>query len=113
MIAIKYLFGFLPIDVLCCIPFSLFTSNTYGTVKILRLFKLPYLMNMIKRTNVKKIEEAVKKPAFRIFYKVYITLFQLIYVILTTLIIMHLVSCLWCAIGKFEADLSRLITQFH
>ncbi|CAI2370128.1 unnamed protein product [Moneuplotes crassus] len=112
-IILNYAKGWLTIDVIACIPFTLIGIlvgwNLGGsTGKLLRLARLPRLYKMIRILKVfnfiQVIQTNSKIKAFLDFLKRYSGILRLMKTVVYSFLVIHLISCLWYGIAKAQGS---------
>lgn len=96
--------GFFILDALSSIPFGLVFNNLSSFNKLLRLFKLPRLMKMTKIAKLFKFKDYYKGTSLSYFIRIHGGLIKTILLGIVTLIMLHLATCIWCAIGMIDSD---------
>jgi Ion channel len=103
-IAKEYMKGYFLLDLISSIPFGLVTSNLNSFNKLLRLFKLPRLIKMTKLAKLAKFRDYYKGTSISYFIRIHGGLIKTILLAVVTLVMLHLATCIWCAIGMIEGD---------
>lgn len=104
LIAKNYLKGYFWLDVLSSIPFGLLFDNISSFNKLLRLFKLPRLIRMAKIAKLMKFKNYYKGTSLSYFIRIHGGMIKTIMLGIVTLMMLHLATCVWCAIGMMEGD---------
>ena len=99
IIAKTYLQGYFVLDLVSSVPFGLVTENISSFNKLLRLFKLPRLMKMTKIAKLAKFRDYYKGTSLSYFIRIHGGLIKTILLGVVTLVMLHLATCIWCAIG--------------
>lgn len=100
----SYLTGFFLIDLVSSIPFDLIGSDVSGANKLLRILKIPRLVKIVKIAKLFKINRLIKGTSLSMFVKINMGLLKTLVVFISTLLMLHLASCVWCALPTIEDD---------
>ncbi len=104
LIAKNYFKTYLILDVISSIPFGLIFNNVSSFNKLLRLFKLPRMIKMIKVARLFKFRDYYRGTSLSYFIRIHGGLIKTIMLGVVTIIMLHLATCIWCAIGMIESD---------
>lgn len=99
-IALRYLKGLFFVDLITCIPVSLFfESENTNAGKFLMVLKIPRLVKIVKITKIIKLKDLFKESSFSYFVRINGGLIRVVILALVTLVTLHLTACMWCFIG--------------
>ncbi|OMJ66562.1 hypothetical protein SteCoe_36549 [Stentor coeruleus] len=107
-ILLKYLKGWMFIDLIGCIPMDLFMESTSssGYNNLLRLFRLPRLYRLLRISKIFKLIQQYKNSEIMMklqdFFNIKQSVARLIGVFVTILIFMHIYACMWVFLPKLE-----------
>lgn len=103
---INYAKSWMIVDILSCLPlqYTLTEKNYSGLLRISRvskLYKLAKLVRFLRMIKLVNKNNKIMKYVSSIF-KVHIALERLIWFLITFLLLVHILACLWVFIGKFN-----------
>lgn len=111
-IAKNYMKGWFFLDLLACLPFQLLElvvsqgQSSGGYNKLLRLLRLPRLYRLLRILRLFKMSKLFKKNAsFQRMIKIIkmnAGVTKLIKVAVSTLLLVHLMTCFWFLVAKFD-----------
>lgn len=96
--------GYFALDVISSIPFGLIFDNIGSFNKLLRLFKLPRFIKMAKVAKLAKFKHYYAGTSLSYFIRIHGGLIKTILLGIVTLVMLHLATCIWCAIGLISSE---------
>mmetsp|Transcript_16211 Transcript_16211/g.23456 ORF Transcript_16211/g.23456 Transcript_16211/m.23456 type:complete len:616 (-) Transcript_16211:47-1894(-) len=106
-IFMNYLKTWLVPDLLACLPMQLLLQNSKNYSSLIRVARLPRLYRLIKIAKLARVVKIVKNKGtiskyFNFIFKLSAGVERLILSLLTFVVVLHVICCLWVFIGKFN-----------
>lgn len=103
-IALEYIFGFFFIDLISSIPFGLMLENFGSANRLLRILKIPRLIKIIGVMKIFKLKNLLKGTPLFMFLKLNGGLLKTGSLAISTLVLLHLASCLIIALSGIGTE---------
>lgn len=103
----NYLFGWMIPDIFACLPFNVIFEQNKQYNSLVRVARIPRLYRLFKITKLFRIAKMMKNSSkiFRhmnILLKISMAFERIFWFGFTYLILLHLVTCLWVFVGKYN-----------
>lgn len=103
-IALDYILGFFFIDLISSIPFGLMLENFGSANRLLRILKIPRLIKIIGVMKIFKLKNLLKGTPLFMFLKLNGGLLKTGSLAISTLVLLHLASCLIIALSGIGTE---------
>lgn len=103
----NYLFGWMIPDIFACLPFSLIFEQNKQYNSLVRVARIPRLYRLFKITKLFRMAKMMKNRGkifkhVNVLLKISMAFERIFWFVFTYLILVHLVTCLWVFVGKFD-----------
>lgn len=109
MIARRYVFGWLWLDIIAAVPTQLMEHGEHRPVKLIRLARLPRLLKLLRMMRMLKVLRAVRSSGWMADWigtlDVSAEVARLLKVLALQVFMVHLMACFWFMMASLEDNL--------